>query len=108
MNPWLILSLAILLEVCGTVCLKLSHGMTRPLPVVGVVIFYLSTFTLMSLCLKNLEIGTVYAVWSGAGTALVAIIGILYFAESFNWMKILGLSLVIAGVILLHSHQPPS
>jgi len=101
-NPWLILSLAILLEVCGTVCLKLSHGMTRPLPVVGVVIFYLSTFTLMSLCLKNLEIGTVYAVWSGAGTALVAIIGILYFAESFNWMKILGLSLVIAGVILLH------
>ena len=102
MNPWLILSLAILLEVCGTVCLKLSQGMTRPLPVVGVVIFYLSTFTLMSLCLKNLEIGTVYAVWSGAGTALVAIIGILYFAESFNWMKILGLSLVIAGVILLH------
>jgi small multidrug resistance pump len=102
MNPWLILSLAILLEVCGTICLKLSHGMTRPLPVVGVVIFYLSTFTLMSLCLKNLEIGTVYAVWSGAGTALVAIIGILYFAESFNWMKILGLSLVIAGVILLH------
>ena len=102
MNPWLILSLAILLEVCGTVCLKLSHGMTRPLPVVGVVVFYLSTFTLMSLCLKNLEIGTVYAVWSGAGTALVAIIGILYFAESFNWMKILGLSLVIAGVIFLH------
>jgi len=101
-NPWLILSLAILLEVCGTVCLKLSHGMTRPLPVVGVVVFYLSTFTLMSLCLKNLEIGTVYAVWSGAGTALVAIIGILYFAENFNWMKILGLSLVIAGVILLH------
>jgi small multidrug resistance pump len=108
MNPWLILSLAILLEVCGTVCLKLSHGMTRPLPVVGVVVFYLSTFTLMSLCLKNLEIGTVYAVWSGAGTALVAIIGILYFAESFNWMKILGLSFVIAGVILLHFHQPPS
>jgi len=101
-NPWLILSLAILLEVCGTVCLKLSHGMTRPVPVVGVVVFYLSTFTLMSLCLKNLEIGTVYAVWSGAGTALVAIIGILYFAESFNWMKILGLSLVIAGVIFLH------
>ena len=108
MNPWLILSLAILLEVCGTICLKLSHGMTRPLPVVGVVIFYLSTFTLMSLCLKNLEIGTVYAVWSGAGTALVAIIGILYFAESFNWIKILGLSLVIVGVILLHFHQPPS
>jgi len=107
-KPWLILSLAILLEVCGTICLKLSHGMTRPLPVVGVVIFYLSTFSLMSLCLKHLEIGTVYAIWSGAGTALVATIGILYFGESFHWLKILGLILVIAGVILLHLHQTPS
>ncbi|NCW27024.1 MAG: QacE family quaternary ammonium compound efflux SMR transporter [Verrucomicrobia bacterium] len=102
MNPWIILSLAIGLEVCGTVCLKLSHGMTRPLPVVGVVGFYLSTFTLMSVCLKHLEVGTVYAVWSGAGTALVAMIGILYFGENFTWLKILGLSLVIAGVFLLH------
>ena len=108
MNPWLILSLAILLEVLGTICLKLSHGMTRTLPFLGVVVFYLSAFALMSLCLKDLEIGTVYAIWSGAGTALIAIIGILYFAESFNWIKILGLSLVIVGVILLHFHQPPS
>jgi multidrug transporter EmrE-like cation transporter len=76
--------------------------MTRPLPVVGVVGFYLSTFTLMSVCLKHLEVGTVYAVWSGAGTALVAMIGILYFGENFTWLKILGLSLVIAGVFLLH------
>ena len=102
MSPWVILSFAIVLEVCGTVCLKLSHGMTRPLPMVGVVVFYLSTFTLMSLCLKNLEVSTVYAVWSGAGTALVAIIGILYFGENFAWLKILGLTLVITGVILLH------
>ena len=102
MNTWLILSWAILLEVCGTICLKLSHGMTRPLPVAGVILFYLSTFTLMSICLKSLEIGTVYAVWSGAGTALVAIIGILMFGESFAWLKILGLSLVIGGVVLLH------
>lgn len=102
MNPWFILFLAIILEVGGTICLKLSHGMTRPLPVVGVVIFYLSTFTLMSVCLKHLEVGTVYAVWSGAGTALVAMIGILYFGESFTWLKVLGLSLVVTGVIFLH------
>ncbi|NBS13262.1 MAG: QacE family quaternary ammonium compound efflux SMR transporter [Verrucomicrobia bacterium] len=102
MNPWLILSLAILLEVSGTLCLKLSHGLTRPLPVLGVVVFYLSTFTLMSVCLKKLEVGTVYAVWAGTGTALVAMIGILYFGESFHWLKILGLCLVIAGVLLLH------
>lgn len=108
MNPWTILSLAILLEVFGTICLKLSHGMTRPLPVLGVVLFYLSAFALMSVCLKKLEVGTVYAVWSGVGTALVAVIGILYFGESFTWLKFLGLSLVIAGVILLHLHQTPA
>lgn len=102
MNPWLILSIAILLEVSGTLCLKLSHGLTRPLPVLGVVVFYLSTFTLMSVCLKKLEVGMVYAVWAGAGTALVAMIGILYFGESFHWLKILGLCLVIAGVLFLH------
>jgi len=102
MNPWLILFFTILLEVCGTVCLKLSHAMSRPLPVLGVVVFYLSAFALLSVCLKHLEVGTVYAIWSGAGTALVAMIGILYFGESLTWLKILGLSLVILGVILLH------
>jgi len=101
MSPWLILSLAILLEVGGTICLKLSHGMTQALPLVGVVLFYLSAFALMSVCLKNLEVGAVYAIWSGAGTALVAMIGVLYFGESFTWVKILGLLLVIFGVILL-------
>ena len=101
MNPWLILSFAILMEVSGTLCLKLSQGMTRPLPVIGVVVFYLATFVLMSHSLKNLEVGTVYAIWSGAGTALVATIGILYFGESFHWLKILGLCFIIGGVILL-------
>jgi len=101
MNPWLILILAILLEVSGTICLKLSHGMTRTLPILGVTIFYLSTFTLLSFSLKTLDMGTVYAIWSGVGTALIATIGILFFGESLTWIKMAGLGLVITGVILL-------
>ena len=101
MNPWLILCFSIALEVCGTVCLKLSHGMSRPLPILGVILFYLSTFALMSTCLKSLEIGTVYAIWASAGTALIAIIGIVFFGESIAWGKIVGLVLVIVGVVLL-------
>jgi len=101
MNPWLILCLSIALEVCGTVCLKLSQGMSRPLPVLGLVLFYLSAFALMSISLKSLEIGTVYAIWAAAGTALIAIMGILFFGESFPWGKIVGLILVITGVVLL-------
>jgi small multidrug resistance pump len=101
MNPWLILCLSIALEVCGTVCLKLSDGMSRPLPILGVVLFYLSAFALMSSSLKSLEIGTVYAIWAAAGTALIAIIGIVFFGESIASGKIVGLAFVIAGVVLL-------
>ena len=101
MNPWLILCLSIALEVCGTVCLKLSDGMSRPLPILGVVLFYLSAFALMSSSLKSLEIGTVYAIWAAAGTAIIAIIGIVFFGESIASGKIVGLAFVIAGVVLL-------
>jgi multidrug transporter EmrE-like cation transporter len=55
----------------------------------------------MSSSLKSLEIGTVYAMWAAAGTALIAVIGILFFEESFTLGKIVGLVLVIVGVILL-------
>ena len=101
MNPWLILCLSIALEVCGTVCLKLSDGMSRPLPILGVVLFYLSAFALMSTSLKSLDIGIVYAIWAAAGTALIAIIGIVFFGESIASGKIVGLAFVIAGVVLL-------
>ena len=76
--------------------------MTRPLPILGVILFYLSAFALMSVSLKSLEIGTVYAIWAAAGTALIAIIGILFFGESLPMGKILGLIFVIAGVTLLN------
>ena len=103
MSPWLLLAVSIGLELSGTICLKLSEGMTRPLPVFGVIFFYLSAFTLMATCLKTLEVGTVYAIWSGAGTALIAIIGIVFFGESYPWIKIAGLTLIIGGVVLLRS-----
>jgi small multidrug resistance pump len=101
MNPWFILCLSIALELCGTVCLKLSDGMSRPLPILGVILFYLSAFALMSTSLKSLEIGIVYAIWAAAGTALIAIIGIVFFGESITSGKIVGLAFVIAGVVLL-------
>ena len=75
--------------------------MSRPLPILGVILFYLSAFALMSTSLKSLEIGTVYAIWAAAGTALIAIIGIVFFGESIAWGKIVGLVLVIVGVVLL-------
>ena len=101
MNPWWMLIIAILLELCGTTCLKLSYGFTRWLASVGVLCFYLGSFYLMSLTLKTLEVGIVYAIWSGVGTALIAIVGILAFGESVTLIKILGLLMIIGGTFLL-------
>ena len=101
MNPWLILAIAILLELSGTICLKLSHGFSRLLPSIGVVCFYLGSFALMAQSLKSLEVGIVYAIWAGVGTALIAVVGVLAFGESITAFKILGLLMIIGGTFLL-------
>ena len=101
MNPWLLLSLAIALELSGTICLKLSYGFSRLLPSIGVVFFYLGSFALMAQSLKTLEVGIVYAIWAGVGTALIAVVGVLAFGESITAFKILGLFMIIGGTFLL-------
>lgn len=103
MNPWLMLALAILLELSGTLCLKLSHGFSRLLPSIGVVCFYIGSFALMAQSLKTLEVGIVYAIWAGVGTALIALVGILAFGESVSAFKILGLLMIVGGTFLLRA-----
>ncbi len=101
MNPWLLLAFAILLELSGTICLKLSYGFSRLVPSIGVVCFYLGSFALMAQSLKSLEVGIVYAIWAGVGTALIAIVGVLAFGESVTAFKILGLLMIIGGTLFL-------
>jgi small multidrug resistance pump len=101
MNPWLLLALAIALELSGTICLKLSNGFSRLFPSIGVVFFYLGSFALMAQSLKTLEVGIVYAIWAGVGTALIAVVGVLAFGESVTAFKILGLLMIIGGTFLL-------
>jgi small multidrug resistance pump len=100
-NPWLVLTLAILLELSGTICLKLSYGFSRWGPSIGVVLFYLGSFALMGQSLKCLEVGIVYAIWSGVGTALIAFVGVLAFGESVTAFKIIGLLMIVGGTFLL-------
>ena len=101
MNPWLVLGIAILLDLSGTICLKLSHCFSRLLPSIGVVCFYLGSFALMAQSLKTLEVGIVYAIWAGVGTALIAVVGVLAFGETITAFKILGLLMIIGGTFLL-------
>jgi len=99
---WFILLVAIVCEVIGTTCLKLSEGFTRMAPVIGVCLFYAASFFALGLTLKNIEVGIAYAVWSGVGTALIALIGIAFFHEGITVMKIGGIILVISGAVILN------
>ncbi len=99
---WLCLFLAIVCEVSGTTCMKLSHGFTRLWPSVLLFVFYAFSFTFMTITIKKLEVSLVYAIWSGVGTLLIAAIGILIFHEHVSPLKIVSTILIIAGVMGLN------
>jgi small multidrug resistance pump len=97
MSPFY-LAAAIVLEIRGTKSLKLSDGFTRIGPAVAVVLCYAASFVLLSLALRGIVLSIAYAVWSGVGTAVVAIIGIVWFGEGAGAWKILCLALIVLGV----------
>lgn len=102
MLGYLLLAGAIAGEVAATVSLKLSEGLTRPVPSVVVVVGYLVAFALLAQVLKaGVPVSVAYAIWAAAGVALVAIIGAVFLAEPLGWAGVAGLVLVVAGVVLL-------
>ena len=99
MNAVIYLVLAILFEVAGTTSMKLSNGFTQLLPSILIFVFYFISFGFLTLSLKRLEVSTAYAVWSGLGTLLIVLIGMLFFKESMTMIKAISLLLIILGVI---------
>ncbi|MCK1983665.1 multidrug efflux SMR transporter [Peribacillus simplex] len=101
LNPYAFLAIAILSEVFGSSMLKVSNGFKRLLPSIGVVIGMGLAFYCLSISLITIPLGTAYAIWSGIGTALTALVGVIVYKESFNMKKFLGLVLIIGGVMVL-------
>lgn len=100
MSPnWLYLFAAILFEVAGTMSMKYSEGFTRLLPSVMIFVCYAIAFTFVTFAIRKIEISVAYTVWSGVGVTLVALIGILYFGEQANALKLASIAMVIAGVV---------
>jgi small multidrug resistance pump len=97
------LAAAIALEVVATVALKASDGFSRPVPSAIVVAGYLLSFWLLALVLKQLSVGTTYAIWSAVGTAAVALIGIAMYGETASMLKLASLGLIVLGVIGLNA-----
>lgn len=96
---WFYLTAAIILEVAGTTCMKLSQGFTKLTPSILMFVFYVSCFALLSLSLKKIEVSVAYAIWSAAGITLISIIGAVFFSESFSALKIISTLLIIIGVV---------
>lgn len=96
---WLVVVVAGLLETGFAVCLKQSHGFTRVVPTILFMIFALGSFGLLTLALKRLDVGAAYAVWTGIGAAGTAIVGMIWLSEIVSPLKIVSVSLVIAGAI---------
>ena len=98
---WVLLFAAILLEVAGITSMKLSRGFAEPLPSLAVPVFYVLSAAAVILALKRLDLSVTYAIWSGVGTALAAMIGIAYFREPLSLFKLASILLVVLGVVSL-------
>jgi small multidrug resistance pump len=99
---WLLLSASVISEVVGTLALKYSDGFTRLVPTLATLACYGCAIWLMSVSVKYLEVGLTYAVWAGAGTALITLMGILVFNESASLLRLCGIAFIIVGVITLN------
>ena len=99
---YLYLALAIAAEVAGTSLLKATEEFTKLVPTTFLIIFYAMSFWLMTLALRDLPLGVVYAVWSGLGIVLVAIIGALVYKEIPDLGSIIGMALIISGGVVMH------
>lgn len=98
-----LLMIAICSEVFGTTMLKLSQGFSKPLPSIGFVVGFGLAFYLMSLTLKNIPLGMAYAIWSGVGLVVTAIVGVVVFGEKVDFWGMVSIGLILAGVIMMNT-----
>ncbi|WP_285767030.1 multidrug efflux SMR transporter [Peribacillus sp. SI8-4] len=103
MKGYFALGISIITEVFGTTMLKISDGFTHLFPTLGVMIGFGTAFYCLSLSLKTIPLSLAYAIWSGIGTALTALIGVLLWNEPFSTITLGGLILIVGGVALLNS-----
>ena len=104
-NPWALLLLAISAEVIGTSCLRLSEGMTRPLPTLLVFSAYALAMALLSKVVLSIPLGITYALWSGIGTVVIVLVGRLAYNQLLAPTQLLGIALITTGVILVNLGQ---
>ncbi|KAB2970787.1 multidrug efflux SMR transporter [Zoogloea sp.] len=102
MKVWLYLAIAIVAEVIATSSLKYSEGFSKPLPTLAVAAGYATSFFLLSLILKTLPVSITYAIWSGAGVALVTLVGWFWLGQKLDLGALIGIGLIVLGVVVIN------
>ena len=101
MSPWVLVVVAGLMETGWALGLKYSEGFTRPLPSALTILGAVASFWLLSLAMKDLPVGTAYAVWVGIGAVGTAIAAVILFGEPATLMRAAGVGLILAGIVTL-------
>ncbi len=99
---WIFLMLAIVLEIIGTTLMKVSDGFTKLIPTIGTLVSYGLCFTFFAKALTRIPVSVAYAIWSAVGICIISIIGIAFFQESVNVIKIASILFIIVGVVGLN------
>lgn len=102
MLKWMYLFIAIVAEVVATSALKSAEGFTHAVPSVLVVVGYGIAFFFLSLTLKSIPVGIAYAIWSGVGIILIAIIGYFRFGQRLDLPAVIGITLIMSGVLVIN------
>lgn len=102
MPLWAMLVIAVCSEVLATSALRESDGFTRPVPVAIMLAGYAVAFYLLSLIVREVSLGLAYAIWAGAGTALVALVGWFAFSEELRPGALVGIALVVTGIVVIN------
>lgn len=98
---WIYLAIAIVAEVIATSALKASEGFTRAVPSTITVAGYGVAFYMLSLTLRSIPMGVVYAIWSGAGIVLITLVGYFMFRQRLDLPALIGIGLIVAGVLVM-------
>jgi len=96
---WFYLIIGIIFEVLGTICMKLADGFSKLWPSILVFVFYGISLVSLIFVLKKLNVSIAYAIWASLGTALIAIIGIIWFKEPVTLIKVISIALIIIGIL---------
>lgn len=99
--PWLLLALAVVAETIGTTALKASDGFTRTAPSLVVPVAYGISFWLLATVLRTIPVGIAYAIWSGLGVVLIALIGRFAFGQRLDAPALVGIALILAGIVVM-------